>query len=95
MKDQGYGAEYAYDHDAPDGFSGQDYFPEGFGRLRFYEPVERGFERDLIKRIAYFDKLRANGFKVKEEKYCSNIPEKLIDQYRLMKNEILPVVFKN
>jgi putative ATPase len=59
MKDQGYGAEYAYDHDAPDGFSGQDYFPEGFGRLRFYEPVERGFERDLIKRIAYFDKLRA------------------------------------
>ena len=59
MKDQGYGAEYAYDHDAPDGFSGQDYFPEGFGRLRFYEPVERGFERDLRKRIAYFDKLRA------------------------------------
>ena len=59
MKDQGYGAEYAYDHDAPDGFSGQDYFPEEFGRLRFYEPVERGFERDLIKRIAYFDKLRA------------------------------------
>ena len=59
MKDQGYGAEYAYDHDAPDGFSGQDYFPEELGRLRFYEPVERGFERDLIKRIAYFDKLRA------------------------------------
>ena len=59
MKDQGYGAEYAYDHDAPDGFSGQDYFPEELARLRFYEPVERGFERDLIKRIAYFDKLRA------------------------------------
>ena len=59
MKDQGYGADYAYDHDAPDGFSGQDYFPEELGRLRFYEPVERGFERDLIKRIAYFDKLRA------------------------------------
>ena len=59
MKDQGYGAEYAYDHHAPDGFSGQDYFPVEFGRLRFYEPVERGFERDLIKRIAYFDKLRA------------------------------------
>ena len=59
MKDQGYGAEYAYDHDASDGFSGQDYFPEELARLRFYEPVERGFERDLIKRIAYFDKLRA------------------------------------
>ena len=59
MEDQGYGAEYAYDHDAPDGFSGQDYFPEEFGRLRFYKPVERGFERDLINRIAYFDKLRA------------------------------------
>ena len=37
----------------------EDYFPKEFGRLRFYEPVERGFERDLIKRIAYFDKLRA------------------------------------
>ena len=59
MKDQGYGTEYVYDHDAPDGFSGQDYFPEELGRLRFYEPVERGFERDLIRRIAYFDKLRA------------------------------------
>ena len=59
MKDQGYGAEYAYDHDASDGFSGQDYFPEELARLRFYEPVKRGFERDLIKRIAYFDKLRA------------------------------------
>ena len=59
MKDQGYGADYAYDYDASDGFSGQDYFPEELARLRFYEPVERGFERDLIKRIAYFDKLRA------------------------------------
>ena len=59
MKDQGSGAEYTYDYDASDGFSGQDYFPEELARLRFYEPVERGFERDLIKRIAYFDKLRA------------------------------------
>ena len=45
MKDLGYGDGYAYDHDAPDAFSGQDYFPEGMGRRQFYRPVERGFER--------------------------------------------------
>lgn len=59
MKDQGYGSGYAYDHDAEDGFSGQDYFPEDMGRHSFYTPVERGFERDLAKRVAYFAKLRA------------------------------------
>lgn len=59
MKDQGYGTGYAYDHDAEDGFSGQDYFPEDMGRHSFYTPVERGFERDLAKRVAYFAKLRA------------------------------------
>ncbi|MEL7127413.1 MAG: replication-associated recombination protein A, partial [Pseudomonadota bacterium] len=59
MKDQGYGAGYAYDHDAEDGFSGQDYFPDGMGRRDLYQPVERGFERDLLKRVAYFAKLRA------------------------------------
>lgn len=59
MKDQGYGAGYAYDHEAEDGFSGQDYFPEEVGRIAFYTPVERGFERDLAKRMAYFAKLRA------------------------------------
>ncbi len=58
MKDQGYGAGYAYDHDAEDGFSGQDYFPEGMGRQDLYQPVERGFERDLKKRVEYFAKLR-------------------------------------
>lgn len=58
MSDQGYGAGYAYDHDAEDGFSGQNYFPDDMDRTRFYEPVERGFERDLGKRQAYFDKLR-------------------------------------
>jgi putative ATPase len=58
MKDQGYGDGYAYDHDAEDGFSGQDYFPEDMSRERFYDPVERGFERDLRKRVEYFDKLR-------------------------------------
>ena len=59
MKDQGYGAGYAYDHDAEDAFSGQDYFPDGMVRTAFYAPVERGFERELGKRLSYFTKLRA------------------------------------
>lgn len=59
MKDQGYGAGYAYDHDAEDGFSGQNYFPDGMTRPAFYAPVERGFERELKKRMDYFDSLRA------------------------------------
>ncbi|NJO53658.1 MAG: replication-associated recombination protein A [Bacteroidales bacterium] len=58
MKDLGYGKGYAYDHHAEDGFSGQNYFPEGMARQRFYEPVERGFERDIRKRIEYWDRLR-------------------------------------
>jgi putative ATPase len=59
MKDQGYGKGYAYDHDAEDGFSGQNYFPDGMERPALYQPVERGFERDLKKRLEYFAKLRA------------------------------------
>jgi putative ATPase len=59
MKEQGYGAGYAYDHDAEDGFSGQNYFPDGMERPQLYQPVERGFERDLKKRVDYFEKLRA------------------------------------
>ncbi len=58
MKDQGYGAGYAYDHDAEDGFSGQNYFPEDMKRPELYQPVERGFERELKKRLEYFGKLR-------------------------------------
>ncbi|MCA0905746.1 replication-associated recombination protein A [Ruegeria marisrubri] len=58
MKDQGYGAGYAYDHDAEDGFSGQNYFPETMKRPVLYQPVERGFERELKKRLDYFAKLR-------------------------------------
>ncbi len=58
MKDQGYGDGYAYDHDAEDGFSGQDYFPNGMKRPVLYQPVERGFERELKKRVEYFSKLR-------------------------------------
>ena len=59
MKDQGYGSGYDYDHDAKDGFSGQNYFPESFKRPLLYQPVERGFERDLKKRLDYFADLRA------------------------------------
>ncbi len=59
MKDQGYGDGYAYDHDAEDGFSGQNYFPDGMKRGIYYLPVDRGFERDLKKRVDYFAGLRA------------------------------------
>ncbi len=58
MKDIGYGAGYAYDHDAEDGFSGQNYFPDDMKRPIYYLPPERGFERELKKRIDYFAKLR-------------------------------------
>ena len=58
MKDLGYGDGYVYDHNAEDGFSGQDYFPEGMRRQRFYNPGERGFEREIAKRLEFWDKLR-------------------------------------
>jgi putative ATPase len=58
MKDLGYGAGYQYDHDAEEGFSGQDYFPEELPRQRFYRPTERGFEREVAKRLAYWQRLR-------------------------------------
>ena len=58
MKDLGYGRDYAYDHDDPDGFSGQDGFPEDMERQRFYTPVERGYEREIAKRLAWWDRLR-------------------------------------
>ena len=59
MKGSGYGEGYVYDHDTPEAFSGQEYFPEKIGRQSFYQPVERGFERDLRKRMDYFARLRA------------------------------------
>ena len=59
MKDQGYGQGYNYDHAAEGGFSGQNYFPDVLERQSFYQPVERGFERDLDKRLRYFNNLRA------------------------------------
>jgi len=58
MQTEGYGAGYDYDHDAPDAFSGQDYFPEALGRQTFYDPPERGFEREIRKRLDYWAKLR-------------------------------------
>ncbi|MFK7882478.1 replication-associated recombination protein A [Roseobacter sp.] len=58
MKEQGYGSGYAYDHDADDGFSGQHYFPDDMERVSFYAPPERGYEREMSKRLSYFEKLR-------------------------------------
>jgi putative ATPase len=58
MKREGYGATYQYDHDAPDAFSGQNYWPDKIGRQTLYEPVERGFERELKKRLEYWARLR-------------------------------------
>lgn len=58
MKEQGYGEGYIYDHDTLEGFSGQNYFPEGMKRKVFYNPLDRGFEREIKKRIEYWDNLR-------------------------------------
>ena len=58
MRDEGYNEGYRYDHDEPDAFSGQDYFPEKMGRQQYYNPPERGFEREIRKRLDYWAKLR-------------------------------------
>lgn len=58
MKDLGYGDGYQYDHNTDEGFSGQDYFPEEMARANFYQPADRGFERDVKKRLDYWQKLR-------------------------------------
>lgn len=58
MREEGYGANYAYDHDQPDAFSGQNYWPDALGRQRFYDPPERGFEREIRKRLEYWERLR-------------------------------------
>lgn len=63
MKKEGYGKGYIYDHDTPEGFSGQNYFPEEMGRKTFYTPVERGFEREIQKRLVYWQKLRGKNLK--------------------------------
>ena len=61
MKDLGYGDGYQYDHNTDEGFSGQDYFPEEMARANFYQPADRGFERDVKKRLDYWQKLRERG----------------------------------
>ena len=59
MEDEGYGDGYLYDHDQPEAFSGQNYFPDEMKRRpKFYDPPERGFEREIGKRLAYWDGLR-------------------------------------
>jgi putative ATPase len=58
MQDEGYGRGYAYDHDTEEAYSGQDYFPDKLGRHTFYDPPERGFEREIRKRLDYWAKLR-------------------------------------
>jgi len=58
MKKQGYSDGYEYDHDTTEGFSGQDYFPDDMPRVQFYDPPERGFEREIRKRLEYWSKLR-------------------------------------
>ena len=68
MKELGYNRGYQYDPDTEDGFSGQDYFPEGMGRKTFYQPVERGFEREIQRRLDYWNRLRREKQrKMKEE----------------------------
>jgi putative ATPase len=58
MKELGYGKDYRYDHDADEGFSGQYYFPDGMARETYYQPAERGFEREIRKRLDYWSRLR-------------------------------------
>ncbi|MCA3359229.1 MAG: hypothetical protein ING02_14630 [Roseomonas sp.] len=58
MQEIGYGAGYAYDHEAEGGFSGQDYFPEEMGRRVFYRPTDRGAEAAIAERLAHFAELR-------------------------------------
>jgi len=58
LKELDYGKGYRYDHNEPDAFSGQNYFPNEMKRTVLYQPVERGFEREMLKRLHYFEKLR-------------------------------------
>ncbi|MEI8295675.1 MAG: replication-associated recombination protein A [Alphaproteobacteria bacterium] len=58
MREEGYAKGYQYDHDTPEGFSGQEYFPDGMTPQNYYHPVDRGFEREIRKRIDYWQKLK-------------------------------------
>ena len=67
MKDLGYSEGYVYDHEAEDAFSGQNYFPDDMLRQEFYRPEARGFEREIVKRLDYWKKLRHDAGKKEEE----------------------------
>ena len=67
MRDLGYHEGYEYDPDCEDGFSGANYFPEGIARVKLYHPVDRGFEREIKKRVDYFDRLRAEKQQAKKQ----------------------------
>ena len=67
MNSLGYGEGYIYDHNCPDGFSGQDYFPQELSQKEFYKPIERGFEREMKKRLDYFRKLKVRKNKKSQE----------------------------
>ena len=76
MKAEHYGAGYQYDHDTTEGFSGQNYFPDGVARQRFYHPPERGFEREIGKRLAYWEKLRVSGSGVSGSESSARVKQK-------------------
>ena len=67
MRDLGYHEGYEYDPDCEDGFSGANYFPEGIARVKLYHPADRGFEREIKKRVDYFDRLRAEKQRAKKQ----------------------------
>jgi putative ATPase len=58
LKDIGYGAGYSYDHEAEGGFSGDNYWPDGMAPQQYYRPVERGFEREVVKRLEWWERKR-------------------------------------
>lgn len=64
MRQEGYAKEYQYDHDSPEGFSGQEYFPDGMTPQTYYQPVDRGFEREIRKRLEYWQKLKQQKRKI-------------------------------
>ena len=68
MKNEGYGRGYSYDHDQDEAFSGQNYFPESLPRQQFYDPPDRGFEREIRKRLDYWAKLRQERERDRDEK---------------------------
>src|SRR3546814_18327859 len=84
MKDLGYGAGYSYDHDAPDGFSGDNYWPDGMAPAAFYRPVDRGFEKRIAERLAWWDeRRRAKDCRWGISAPCSVCPEGIISPRRV------------